>query len=622
MYTASTYERTPRRHLALILSAAALAGTLAAAWGLRQVRFAPTPLDKTITLPGWPFTFRIPAGFTPADESSESDDRSPLRDALTFQNAAEDGRGRMLTFAFNTLDRGSTPRMAALQFLAEKLGTAAPIDGGASPEAIPIAGLYGCAVDVAVRAPTGRQFFRCAAASLPDGRSLLVMLAGADPLTPSDLSMHRSVCASVSFRRSPAVDESAKAEPMSGLKCAVPRDGVALAAGDAIWPTPRFTAGAESAFAWHVEVFPTFLAADRSVDRLLHDYLVMITYAVRPDIATSVSKAGERTTARAELRQQLRSMEVRFVDLGERRAALIVGYSDTANSASLGELCGKIAADMAVDAESWPFDVAAAETAAARGLEERARRGWAERVRSLDLPLMWTRELGGQYFALERVRWAGAGGKDGWLRGESRLYCNPRGNGLEGLRRWTIDPAARAFQFNEDISMRVQGRRRPIRTKLLREKPGDPLRYEIQLDDQSYQAQFDPPPNYLPDPVIELTIGDVAVRDNASPALFRVVTLSDRDLCSVYVRPAGDSVALNKDEAGAVIQIADFEPVPVIRWYGRNGVLTREEHGTQSRARRVRPQDRDESMPGWLRRYMKEIEDEGANPPLGSEADD
>lgn len=535
-----THEKPARPWLGVAFAAGSLAATLAAAWGLMQARNRPIELaPRSIHLPGWPFSFHLPKDWSLDEEHEEG--AHPLWSDWVIASGSDSKGGRyQMEVGFQTLDANLPAHYAVLTLL--KSAAAAPRTQPVRIAPTIVAGLRGHMIALAQTSRRGTTYVIGAAAALPNGRTLGVRLSGRDVPGATAYNLVRGVCEAMTLDGPRCSRDSRAAVENTGLICAPPGDGWIVT--DATDPSPalRLTASDAADTSWHIEILPTFLLQDRTIDALLHDFLVSALLEAPPSGSITSLRIGDRPIVRhTQLHAEL-IREVWVVDLGEHRAAFVIGTTGAGRSEQIVAHMRAAIGALQVDPARWPFDLSGAQRRGEEWIRRTESEGVADLFSDRTSPRRWVIERAGVPDGDAQSAVRRSEEQPGMIRGEDaqRRFDDQRRTVYDYRRKWAIEERGGEFQSVETIQDRRDGVLRRVQTDLRRTGGVSRLAYEVTVDRRSTQVAFDPPANYLPDPLVGAAVGQVARSGRGHDVLFRVVTLSSQSLAGLYVAPGAD----------------------------------------------------------------------------------
>lgn len=606
-----TQEKPARPWLGVAFAAGSLAATLAAAGALIGARNRPIELTpRPVHLHGWPFSFHLPKGWT-LDENRDADSRPAWSDWVVASGPESNGQRYQLDIGFQTLDSSLPAPYAAMTIL--KSAAAAPRTRPVRVAPLTVAGLRGHMIALSRSGRRGSSYVIGAAAALPNGRTLGVRLSGRDMPGHTAYNLVRSVCEAMTLEGPRCSRDARAAVENTGLICMPPRDGWIVT--DAADPSPvlRLTASDAADASWHIEVLPTFLVEQRTIEGLLRDFLVSAMLETQPTGSIENMRVGDRTIVRDRQIHGDLIREVWVIDLGDQRAAFLVGTSAADGSDALVARMRGVIEGLQVDPARWPFDLGRAQRRGEEWLRRTQAQGVAGLFSNRTSPRRWVIEQAGVPVGDAQSAVNRSEEQAGMIRGEDaqRRFDDRRRTVYDYRRKWAVEERGGAFQSVETIQDQRDGVPRRVQTDLRRNGGASPLAYQVTVDRRSTQVSFDPPANYLPDPLVGAAVERVARSARGDDVLFRVVTLSTQSLAGLYVAPGADEGAMGLDEFGNISASArvviDCAPWTTWEFFDSAGELLGERRGF---ATLRRPPSQRDSMRRLLDAFRLESADE------------
>lgn len=448
-----------------------------------------------------------------------------------------------------------------------------------------------------------------AVAAAPTGRVVGVEVRGIGRAGALEYRMLRSVCASIELltpRLARRMEELGGDPP---LTIEAPADGwIVLDAEEphavGAWLAP----GAASGGAWTLQVLPTFLALGRRPADLLRDHLANEAYQLPRAPEIESRPVGDHESAYVRYAEGDLTNIAQVIDLGEGRAAMIVGAAEETEASELVDAAEHAAAWVRLGPGRWPY---ASEAAAQRG--EKRLTQWLGSELAGWLPT----EPAGDFFVVE-----GAGQRVGELQSvrEAARRVSPSHRGGAVTRRhrpgerrlwfeldsrWAFDVGSRAFQVEERWT--DHSGHAPLVASVIQRctASGEPVQMEVRVADRSRRGTLQPTPHYVPDPLIDPFLSRFAQEGGDDPILVEYSTASPDGLCvAMLQRVEPQPGARDSAAAAVVLEVRDFRPWPVQYEFDAGGQLLEVRHIPGLRM--VRSADRAADDGGGLLRSLRQ----------------
>jgi len=563
-----SYEKPARPLLGPIFAAAALAATLSAAWGLRELRAAPEPLGERVRLPGWPVSFSAPRDWVAAAEGGADRGESRWRDEITFQSAARGNVSPDISIFYDTTGFGLTPGVAANIAASRRMGGALGASE-VSTHSIAVGPLLGTLREIELQTQRGLEYVLVGAAGLPNGRLFGVAVQGAGRAGPPEHRLLRSVCGSMEMV-TPRLGR--RPEELGGnppILCAAPPHGWIVSDREEESPGFYLTSDAASGFAWGAQVLPTFLALGRTTADLAQDYVENQAYQVSPLPVPGMSRSGPNDSSVVQYVEDGQAVCARFIDLGNHRAAFVMGFASGEDLEALARICAEISGSVRVaPSAQWPYPVAAAEDLGPRRLGHFMADGAKALLSGGSGHEAFISEIAGSRVGrLESVREPARQGPSTHRGSQTQSHHRPgeRRPVLEARSKWAMNAETLAFQVEEEIVLRSGSLPMTVSTSTRSAGGEGPLQVTVRVGERSRRGTLRPAPGFVPDPLIDPVRAAVAAAGGDDPLILQYISLSTERLSAAYLqrrRPAaGDDEG--GDATHGMFEVRDFDPAPV-----------------------------------------------------------
>ncbi len=428
----------------------------------------------------------------------------------------------------------------------------------------------------------------------PEGRAYFVSLRSIRRFRRSDRELISAVTESIEI---PDLDLAKSLEGLNGsagIHMEVPKGALVYEPNQPDVAMLSLLAGPDSDRDWRIEIFRTWPRPEGGVEALVAAHRTEVLHDMVPLKRIEQASAGVNQAWRTqsltpkewELEFQT-CTEVWGVQHREGLAAMVVAETAGDEQKAIREVCHKIARSIRLE----PTPLAPAEGPAValaeeivREIETRSVRQWwsvadEETWYKIDL-----RGDQGMHWEHRRLVDSGEGAEKRFEAGTLTLVRYDVGDAYsnyEDYTKWQTDLRAKGFRFEQFIpAMRREDKTIHIIDNRL--AGTDALEHFIKVGSRRYYGTLATPPDFVPDPVLNIAYGMVAQQPEGKAALFSGIGSSERSLNRRMCRSLGafpeQRGANGKPLRGVSIQ-RDFDATTSRYFFDEEGRLIRVERG-------------------------------------------